>query len=211
MNAEKKQEPDWAAIRGEFLNSSLTLREISEKYGVALGTVQKQSAKGKWSEKRKKLRADKAEKVSEKLHDRDVKQTVKDIERVCKAAGKLINQVNKAIAQVGKGVYVSHDRKSVTVSEVKNTDGSETIDQTTKREMKVKRYDTLIDTKKLSEISKTLLNIKAVLTGDDGTADDIESSGIIEICGQDLIDGHEDEQEGDLDAAAETGVNAAES
>lgn len=211
---ENKKEPDWAAIRGEFLNSDITLKELAAKHGVSLSAVSKQSAKGKWSEKRKKLRADKAEKVSERLHERDVKQTVKDIERVCKAAGKLIDQVNKAIAQVGKQVYVSKDRKIITVSETSNADGSSTVDQTVKREMKVKRYDTLIDTKKLSDISKTLLNIKAVLPGDDGKADEIEGSGIIVLNEQDMIDEHEDdqdEQKGDLEAAAEAGADAAQS
>ena len=209
---ENKKEPDWAAIRGEFLNSDITLKELAAKHGVSLSAVSKQSAKGKWSEKRKKLRADKAEKVSERLHERDVKQTVKDIERVCKAAGKLIDQVNKAIAQVGKQVYVSKDRKIITVSEAINPDGSSTVDQTVKREMKVKRYDTIIDTKKLSDISKTLLNLKAVLTGDDGKADEIEGSGIIILSEQDMIDEHEDDEaEGNLDTAAQAGADAAES
>lgn len=211
---ENRKEPDWAAIRGEFLNTDISLKALAEKHGLSLSAVSKQSARGKWGEKRKKLKADKAEKVSEKLHERDVKQTVKDIERVCKAAGKLINQVNKAIAQVGKQNYVSKDRKIITVSEAINPDGSSTVDQTVKREMKVKRYDTLIDTKKLSDISKTLLNIKAVLTGDDGKADEIEGSGIIVLNEQDMIDEHEDdqdEQKGDLEAAAEAGADAAQS
>lgn len=187
------KEPDWASIRAEYLKSNISLKKLGEKHGVSLSAMQKKSAQGKWSEKRKQLRADKAEKVSERLHERDVKQTVKDIERVCRTAGKLIDKVNKALAQIDKQVYVSQDRKIITTKETKNNDGSETLDQTVKRNMRVKRFETLIDTKKLADLSKTLLNIKAVLTGEDGSADDTENSGIILINGQELIDDRPDE------------------
>lgn len=189
----ENKEPDWASIRAEYLKSNISLKKLGEKHGVSLSAMQKKSAQGKWSEKRKQLRADKAEKVSERLHERDVKQTVKDIERVCRTAGKLIDKVNKALAQIDKQVYVSQDRKIITTKETKNNDGSETLDQTLKRNMRVKRFETLADTKKLADLSKTLLNIKAVLTGEDGSADDTENSGIILINGQELIDDRPDE------------------
>lgn len=189
----ENKEPDWASIRAEYLKSNISLKKLGEKHGVSLSAMQKKSAQGKWSEKRKQLRADKAEKVSERLHERDVKQTVKDIERVCRTAGKLIDKVNKALAQIDKQVYVSQDRKIITTKETKNNDGSETLDQTVKRNMRVKRFETLADTKKLADLSKTLLNIKAVLTGEDSSADDTENSGIILINGQELIDDRPDE------------------
>lgn len=189
----ENKEPDWASIRAEYLKSNISLKKLGEKHGVSLSAMQKKSAQGKWSEKRKQFRADKAEKVSERLHERDVKQTVKDIERVCRTAGKLIDKVNKALAQIDKQVYVSQDRKIITTKETKNNDGSETLDQTVKRNMRVKRFETLIDTKKLADLSKTLLNAKAVLTGEDGSADDTENSGIILINGQELIDDRPDE------------------
>ena len=189
----ENKEPDWASIRAEYLKSNISLKKLGEKHGVSLSAMQKKSAQGKWSEKRKQLRADKAEKVSERLHERDVKQTVKDIERVCRTAGKLIDKVNKAIAQIDKQVYVSQDRKIITTKETKNNDGSETLDQTVKRNMRVTRLETLAETKKLADLSKTLLDIKAVLTGEDGSADDTENSGIILINGQELIDDRPDE------------------
>ena len=217
-------EPDWAKIRGEYVNSNVSLKALAAKYGVTVGTIQKHSAKGKWSEKRKKLKADKEEKVSDKLHERDVKQTIKDIERVCRAAGKLIDKINIAIAQLDKAVYVSEDKKNITTKESTQEDGATVLDQTVKRSIRTRRYQTLADTKRMSEISKTLLNVKQVLTGEDGSADDTEGSGIIEIYGQDMIDEHEKDErlatEGevdgadaarDMEAAAEAGVNASQS
>ena len=104
-----------------------------------------------------------------------------------------LKALEHAIAQIDKQVYVSQDRKIITTKETKNNDGSETLDQTVKRNMRVKRFETLIDTKKLADLSKTLLNAKAVLTGEDGSADDTENSGIILINGQELIDDRPDE------------------
>lgn len=214
-------EPDWAKIRGEYVNSNVSLKALAAKYGVTVGTIQKHSAKGKWSEKRKKLKADKEEKVSDKLHERDVKQTIKDIERVCRAAGKLIDKINIAIAQLDKAVYISEDKKNISTKESMQEDGATVVDQTVKRSIKTRRYKTLADTKRMSEISKTLLNVKQVLTGEDGSADETESSGIIEIYGQDMIDEHEKddglatagEMDGtdaarDMEAAAQASVNA---
>lgn len=199
---KKKQEPDWAQIRGEYVNTNISLKNLAAKYGVSLGTIQKHSARGKWSEKRKQLAGDKAERVSERLHERDVKQTVKDIERVCKAAGKLIDKVNRAIAQVDKERYISVDDKEISTREETLPDGTSVVNQVVKRNLKTRQMNALCDTKKLSELSKTLLNIKQVLTGEDGSADDTENSGLIVIAGQDLIDGQEDESDG-LAAAGE--------
>ena len=221
----KKQEPDWAKIRGEYVNSSISLKALAKKYGVSPGTLQKRSARGKWSEKRKKLAGDKEERVSERLHERDVKQTVKDIERVCRAAGKLIDKVTKAIAQVDKERYVCEDNKVISTKKDELPDGTEVVDQTVKRKMKTRQLPGNCDTKKLSELSKTLLNLKQVLTGEDGSADDTENSGLIVIAGQDLIDENEKqsnglatagemvaaEAESDLEAAAEAGVDVAAS
>ena len=198
----KKQEPDWAQIRGEYVNTNVSLWALAAKYDVSLGTLQKHSAKGKWSEKRKQLAGDKAERVSERLHERDVKQTVKDIERVCKAAGKLIDKVNRAIAQVDKERYISVDDKEISTKEETLPDGTSVVNQVVKRSLKTRQMQALCDTKKLSELSKTLLNIKQVLTGEDGSADDTENSGLIVIAGQDLIDGQEDKSDG-LETAGE--------
>lgn len=213
-----------AKIRAEYLNGSDSLPTLSAKHGVALGTLQKYSAHGKWSEKRKAQRAAKAEKISDRLMERDVRQTVKDIERVCRAAGKLIDKVNVAIAQLDKQIYVSQDIKDVVTKEEQLPDGSESLHQKMTRSMRTKQNKTIIDTKRLSDLSKTLLNVKQVLTGEDGSADETESSGIIEIYGQDMIDEHEQDErlatEGevdgadaarDMEAAAEAGVNASQS
>lgn len=207
MDSEKNREIDWATIEAEYVNSAVSLTSLAEKYSVSKSIVQKRSAKYQWSRKRERMRQDKAKKVSDKLHDKDVNHTVKSIERCCKAADKLIDKINKAINQVDKEVYVSYD-SNVKRTRIDKEGDTEVTYTENKRQRKTKRIDALIDTKKISELSKSLLNIKQILTGEDGNADKSESSGIIEIVAASEIDEREDDNEQDgMASAAETGGN----
>ncbi|MGN0449440.1 MAG: hypothetical protein ACI4G0_03665 [Ruminococcus sp.] len=172
---------DWAKIRAEYVNGSISLADLAKKYGVKIGTVKRHSAEEKWSEERQQKRKSKADKVVNKLHDKDVNQTVKEIERCCKAAGKLIDKINKAINQVDKSYYVSLDDKTITSKETKGEDGeTDVINTKIQRKIRTKQYNALIDTKRIAELSKSLLNIKQILTGTEQQSDD-ENVGIIEI------------------------------
>lgn len=177
----------WAKIEGEYVNTSITLKEIAAKYGVPLGNVQKVSAKRKWSEKRKKYAERKAEKVAERLNDKDIKQTVRDIDRVCKAAGKLIDAANKAIRQLDKQSYMSFDDIEQVQENVEAGDIT-TTKTTKKRKLRMAQAQTLVDTKRMCEIAKTLLNIKDILVSDDGQPGSNDGSGVIEITAADTLD-----------------------
>lgn len=195
---------DWAKIQAEYVNSSVSLPQLAEKYGVPISTLRKRSAGGKWSEKRKRYAEKTAERVSEKLHDREVRQTVRDIERVCKAAGKLIDKANLAISQLDKKIYISRDEQEVKSKEEQKGDfNSVTVIKS--RKMRTAQAKTAVNTKQLAEIAKALLNIKEVLTGETGEADNTESSGVIEIAAATVIDPREEEHEDDLESAAEAG------
>ncbi|MGN0491073.1 hypothetical protein [Ruminococcus sp.] len=172
---------DWAKLRAEYVNGSISLADLAKKYGVKISTLKKHSSKEKWSEERQKKRKSKADKVVDKLHDKDVNQTVKEIERCCKAAGKLIDKINKAINQVDKSYYVSLDDKTITSKETKGEYGeTDIINTKVQRKIRTKQYNALIDTKRIAELSKSLLNIKQILTGTEQQGED-ENTGIIEI------------------------------
>lgn len=206
MNGESMNRAEiWAKLRAEYVNSDISLPALAQKHGVSLSAVKRKSGKEKWSEKRRQTAESKAQKVSEKIAEREVKQTVRDIERCCKAAGKLIDKVNKAISQIDKEVYVSNDDVELISTESKDGDAVR-VHTVKKRTMRTKQHKVLVNTKRLSELSKTLVNLKAVLTGDNGQADSTGEAGVIEISAATAIDPREDENEEDMDAAAETGV-----
>lgn len=178
---EKNINPDWAKIRAEYVNSDISLTALAKKYDVSKSAVQKHSAQEKWNEERKKKRKKKADAVADKLHDADVKQTVKDIDRCLKSAGKLLDKINKAISEVDKASYISTDEREIATSQSQAPDGNTEITKIKKkRKLKTTRYNTLSNTKKIVELSKSLLNIKQILTDTDNSSDD-EQSGIIEI------------------------------
>lgn len=206
MNGESMNRAEiWAKLRAEYVNSDISLPALAQKHGVSLSALKRRSGKEKWSEKRRQTAESKAQKVSEKVAEMGVKQTVRDIERCCKAAGKLIDKVNKAISQLDKQVYVSHD--DVEVISTEGTDGDAVrVHTVKKRTMRTKQHKVLVDTKRLSELSKTLLNLTAVLAVDNGRADSTGEAGVIEISAATAIDPREDENEEDMDAAAEAGV-----
>ena len=201
-------EVNWAEIEAEYVNSKISLRALADKYNVPLGNIQKRSAKGKWSEKRKKYSERKAEKVSESVNDKEIKQTVKDLNRLMKSAGKLLTMVNRAIGQLDKDAYIAYDEQEISQSE-SDDGGVTTVKSVKKRKMKTARMNTLVDAKRASELAKSLLNLKEVLTGDNGQAENSEHSGVIilaEATGLDPRPG-EEEDESDLETAAEAGAD----
>ena len=186
---------DWAKLRAEYVNGSISLADLAKKYGVKISTLKKHSAEEKWSEECQQKRKSKADKVVDKLHDKDVNQTVKEIERCCKAAGKLIDKINKAINQVDKSYYVSFDDKTITSKETKGEDGeTDIINTKIQRKIRTKQYNALIDTKRIAELSKSLLNIKQILTGTEQQGED-ENTGIIEIPAMQELEPPEESEE----------------
>ena len=186
---------DWAKLRAEYVNGSISLADLAKKYGVKISTLKKHSAEEKWSEECQQKRKSKADKVVDKLHDKDVNQTVKESERCCKAAGKLIDKINKAINQVDKSYYVSFDDKTITSKETKGEDGeTDIINTKIQRKIRTKQYNALIDTKRIAELSKSLLNIKQILTGTEQQGED-ENTGIIEIPAMQELEPPEESEE----------------
>lgn len=199
--AQGLSDTDWKQIQAEYVNGDISLTALADKYGIPKSSVMKHSAKGKWSEKRKKNREDSAELVSEKLRDRNVNQTVRELQRIFKASGRLITQINKAIGQLDKAAYVAKDDLEISTEQTENK-GKVTVKTSKKRKMKTARMETIIDSKRAAELSKALLNLKDILTGDTGETEQGETGGVIEIAAATELDERED-NESDLDTAAE--------
>ncbi len=180
-NFVKNQTTDWAKIRAEYVNGNLSLSELSKKYDVKLSSIKLHSSKEKWVQERKKKQQRKADKIAERVHEKDINKTVKDIERCCAAAGKLIDKINLAINQIDIDSYVSVENKKIKTKNSKGQDGEEISEIIKTRNMKTQKIKTVADTKKIADLSKSLLNLKQVLTGFDDKQDETEGVGIIEI------------------------------
>ena len=187
-NAPEK--PNWKKIRAEYVTGESSLAQLAKKYKISESTLRKRSASGKWNDARKKAEEKVTKQVENALNDKKVKQTVKDIDRVCKAAGRLITKINKAIREVDKDVILNREttteEETTKIDNKKNNDEEQdeyfskiktTIIKNTK--IKAETYNTLVDTRKIADIAKALVNVKTVLTGvDDDSADEI---GVVEM------------------------------
>lgn len=60
-----KKSYDWIAIKVEFLKSSLSIPEFSQRYDIPLGTLKKQVAQGKWLDERSEIGTDVVRKSTE--------------------------------------------------------------------------------------------------------------------------------------------------
>lgn len=45
---------DWQKIKAEYVESQITLEELSKKYGCSFGYIQQKAASDKWQDERKK-------------------------------------------------------------------------------------------------------------------------------------------------------------
>lgn len=76
----------WGRIRQSYM-AGKTYKELSEKYGVSVKTIQNRASKEGWTKEKGKIQ----EEVVEKIHARVVRVRVAELEKLIDANGKLID------------------------------------------------------------------------------------------------------------------------
>lgn len=187
----KRKSVDWTAIRAEYITGNMSLAQLAVKHNITQSAVQKKSAAGHWSEQRKKKSMAESDKIAEKLTEYKAKQKAKDIAKACNAASRLIDKIIESTDELREFELTT---KTVTKThEKENKDGKLTdIDKT------VTSYDYfvkngLIDTKKLSNLSKALANCKSVFDVIENDGDD--EIGIIEMPAMTVLEPPDEEVE----------------
>lgn len=57
---------NWRKIKGEYIAGGVSQRELAEKHGISLRTIERRAQREKWTEKRKRADGKAVEKVAEK-------------------------------------------------------------------------------------------------------------------------------------------------
>lgn len=187
----KKKPADWTAIRAEYIAGEMSLAQLAEKYGVTKSAIQKKSAAGRWSDKRRQKSDEKSDKIAERLTEYSAKQKVKDISKACNAASALIDKIIEATDELRK--IELFNKKVTKTHKTKNQDGDITEIDTTETTFDYEITDGMIDTKKLSFLSKSLANCKAVLEVAENDNDD--EIGVIEMPAMTVLEPPEEEAE----------------
>ena len=79
----------WQKIKAEYVAGGVSLRKLSEKYGVSFSTIQKKSMEEKWGELRKKSGRKTEEKIIEAVSTKEADKATNIID----VADKLINKI----------------------------------------------------------------------------------------------------------------------
>lgn len=96
---------DWQRIEQEYVTGEMGLRELAEKYHVAMSTMSKHAKVAEFAEKRKKYRT----KVGQKALTRASTRDAKAIARIMTATEKTIRKLNKAVTDETVFGYLQDD------------------------------------------------------------------------------------------------------
>lgn len=120
---KEKDDISWVEIENEYVTDirkkPCTLEDLSNKYGIAIGTIEKYSMENKWSEKRKKYKETIKRKAAEKTaeiisnelsavtarHFRVSDKLISIIEQALEDENELYKYVEKLRQGYGQGVF----------------------------------------------------------------------------------------------------------
>lgn len=97
----------WKRIKAEYAAGGISLRELSDKYGVSFSTIQKRSMEEKWGNLRKKSRRRAEEKLVDSLAEKEAKRAIDIVD----VADKLLGKISEMLEE---GVYNTQNIKNLT-------------------------------------------------------------------------------------------------
>lgn len=195
MRKKKTNEPeliDWATVKAEYVSGTMSVAKLADRYGISVSSISKKCASEHWQELRKQNQSETANKIAEKINTEKVKKTVREIDRVVSVASKLITKLNRAVNELDKDEELI--KKKVTVKAEKSEDEKTATAEEEYRYDYAKRK-TLVNTKRASEISKSLLNVRDILADYTTEQDEENALGIIEIPMQEVMQPPEDDEQ----------------
>lgn len=125
-----EKERTWIDIENEYVTDirkkPCSLESLSKKYNIPIQTITDQSAKGKWSEKRKQYKELTKQKALERSADKDADRIVRLLQLADTAADKAEQSLKELETYVVKN---KHKTKDVVLHDVWGKPIKETIDE----------------------------------------------------------------------------------
>ena len=84
----------WQKIKAEYVAGGVSLRKLSEKYGVSFSTIQKKSMEEKWGDLRKKSRRKTEEKIIDSVSTMEADKAV----NIITVADKLVEKIYEMLS-----------------------------------------------------------------------------------------------------------------
>lgn len=159
--SEKKDGISWVEIEHEYVTDisrkPCSLEDLAKKYSIPIQTVMDQSAKGKWSDKRREYKEDTKKKALEKSSDADADR----IARLLSIADKAAEKAEQALGELEQ--YVVRDKEKIKTVEYNDKTA---IGKPTKEVINETEHINIesgpIDRLGLSQVTGALKNLKDI-------------------------------------------------
>lgn len=147
----------WQKIKAEYVAGGVSLRKLSEKYGVSFSTIQKKSMEEKWGDLRKKSRRKTEEKIIDSVSSKEATKATNIID----VADKLLGKINEML---DADVTNAQSIKSLTsaLKDLKEVKGFKSEADMREQEARIAKLQ-----KEAKEEDNTLTEIKVTFGADD--------------------------------------------
>lgn len=92
-------ESDWDLIRTEYVSSSISIRELAEKYNCSADALEKRAHTQSWTEQRRKISAEVLAKADAEITERRAKELISFNEQDLQIAKAIRSQIAKHISE----------------------------------------------------------------------------------------------------------------
>lgn len=143
----------WRKLEAEYLAGDCTLKDLSDKYGIAYNSILNYSRKNGWVVKK----SEHGERVYKKAMEEFDNRSVQNMLRVDNIADKLLDKIERAVDELSLiAVKNTEKKRKIEVDE----EGSPMVHETTKESYDTKEL--IIDRAGLRSITAALRDIKEV-------------------------------------------------
>ena len=148
----------WQKIKAEYAAGGVSLRKLSEKYGVSFSTIQKKSMEEKWGDLRKKSRRKTEEKIIDSVSSMEAEKAINIIDVADKLVGKIYEMLDH------DATYNTQNIKNLTsaLKDLKEIKGFKSEADMREQEARIAKLQ-----KEAQEDDNTLTEIKVTFGSDD--------------------------------------------
>ncbi|MBQ8429094.1 MAG: hypothetical protein IJX30_03245 [Clostridia bacterium] len=165
---------DWAAVRSDYVTGTCSVPELAKRHGISVSSVQKKMAAEKWADQKTQYCNRIAEELQKSVADFAKNETLVSIKRMNDLAGRLMDRLEQAIAQLDRRT-VTHKNRKKTIEYVKSGFAKgKTHIETIEEHEGLESVVADIDRQGLKQLASALVDVKNILTVDGLTAEKVE-------------------------------------
>lgn len=109
--AERKRKADWTEIANEYISGNISYRELAEKHGIGIGTLQQQARKDQWHRKRAEFRENLQKKALQRTEDVLAEAEANRMVRLSNITDEMLDYLEEAVGQLRKRTITQRAKK----------------------------------------------------------------------------------------------------